>query len=299
MILRLPWIPLADEGLMPEPMVKSTTRLDKPPFNFLTMKAFIATLRTSFRRQLTYRAANLSGLVTNLMFGFFRAAVLIALFGDQSSVNGLSLQGAITFSGLSQALIGFLSFFHWFELMHTVYEGQVGADLLKPQSYFLNWLGIDSGRALGSLFIRSLPLFLIFALFYDVTLPKSSLQWAAFLLSLLFAHLISFGWRFLVNLAAFWTPNALGIGRFAFGLSWTFSGFFMPLTLFPDWLAQFSRLTPFGAGVYIPIEIYLGLYQGERLLEGLGIQAFWVAALILLDHLVLRLGVRKLVIQGG
>ena len=263
------------------------------------MKAFLATIRTSFRRQLTYRAANLSGMATNLMFGFFRAAVLIALFGEQTSVNGLTLQGAITFSGLSQALIGFLSFFHWYELMHTVYEGQVGTDLLKPQNYFLYWLGIDTGRALGSLLIRSMPLFLVFALFYNVSLPKSALQWAAFLLSILFAHLISFGWRFLVNLAAFWTPNALGIGRFAFGLSWTFSGFFMPLTLFPDWLAQFSRLTPFGAGVYIPFEIFLGLRQGNTLLWGLGIQVFWIVALIFLDHLVLRLGVRKLVIQGG
>jgi ABC-2 type transport system permease protein len=263
------------------------------------MKAFLATIRTSFRRQLTYRVANLSGLATNLMFGFFRAAVLVALYGEQTSVNGLSLQGAITFSGLSQALIGFLSFFNWYELMHTVYEGQVGADLLKPQSFFAYWLGIDTGRALGSLLIRSLPLFLVFAIFYKVTLPISLLQWAAFLLSLIFAHLISFGWRFLVNLAAFWTPNALGIGRFAFGLSWTFSGFFIPLTLFPDWLALFSRLTPFGAGVYIPFEIYLGLMQGDALLWGLGIQVFWVIVLVLLDHITLRLGVRKLVIQGG
>lgn len=39
------------------------------------MSAFFATIQTSFRRQLTYRAANLSGLAINLMFGFFRASV--------------------------------------------------------------------------------------------------------------------------------------------------------------------------------------------------------------------------------
>ena len=263
------------------------------------MIAFFATIRTSFRRQLTYRAANLSGLATNLMFAFFRAAVLIALYNEQPSVNGLSLQAAITYAGLTQALIGYLSFFHWYDMMHTVYDGQIGADLLKPMGLFTYWLGIDIGRAMGSFLIRSLPLFLVFAFFYDVIWPTSLLQWLAFLLSIILALLVSFAWRFLVNLAAFWTPNALGIGRFAFGISWTFSGFFMPLALFPDWLAQFSRLTPFGANLYVPIEVFIGSIQGPALLQGLLLQGVWVVILILIDAIALSLGVRKLVIQGG
>ena len=263
------------------------------------MSAFLATIRTSFRRQLTYRAANLSGLLTNLMFGFFRAAVLIALYNERTIVNGLTIQGAITYAGLTQALIGYLSFFHWYELMHTVYDGQISSDLLKPQNYYLYWLGIDTGRALGSFLIRSLPLFIIFSLFYNIAHPQSLLQWGMFLLSLIFAHLISFSWRFIVNLAAFWTPNALGVGRFVFGLSWTFSGFYMPLDLFPDWLAQFSRLTPFGAGVYIPMQIFLGTVKGETLVVSLLIQVFWILTLVVLGHIILSLGIKKLVIQGG
>ncbi len=263
------------------------------------MTAFFATIRTSFRRQLTYRAANLSGLATNLMFAFFRAAVLIALFNDKNVVNGLTIQGAITYAGITQALIGFLSFFHWYDVMHSINDGQIGADLLRPMNFFTYWLGIDIGRALGSFLIRSLPLFLIFTIFYRITLPATLTQWAAFLLSSVFSLLISFGWRFLVNLSAFWSPNALGVGRFAFGLSWIFSGFFMPLDLFPDWLANFARLTPFGASIYIPIEIFINKLEGWTLLRGLLIQLSWFLILTLLDHLILSRGVRKLVIQGG
>jgi ABC-2 type transport system permease protein len=263
------------------------------------MKAFFATIRISFRRQLTYRAANLSGLATNLMFGFFRASVLIVLYNEQTSVNGLTIQGAITYAGMTQALIGFLSIFHWYDMMHTVYDGQIGSDLLKPLNFFLYWLGVDTGRALGSFLTRSLPLFLVFACFYDIAMPQSALTWSAFILSMVLAHLISFTWRFLVNLAAFWTPNALGIGRFAFGLTWIFSGFFMPLALFPNWLAEVCRLTPFGATVYLPIQIFVGIGSEGTVLNALLIQVFWVITLILLDHLILALGVRKLVIQGG
>ena len=221
------------------------------------------------------------------------------VYNEQPSVNGLSLQAAVTYAGLTQSLIGYLSFFHWYDMMHTVYDGQIGADLLKPMSLFTYWLGIDVGRAMGAFLIRSLPLFLVFALFYDVVVPASFVQWLAFLLAVILALLVSFAWHFLVNLAAFWTPNALGIGRFAFGLSWTFSGFFMPLALFPDWLARLSKLTPFGASVYVPIEIFLGTVQGTAMLQSLLVQAAWVVILVLIDYIVLFLGVRKLVIQGG
>ena len=263
------------------------------------MNAFLAIVRISFRRQLTYRAANLSGLVTNLFFGFFRAAVLLTLYNERTVVNGLTIQGAITYAGLSQAVIGYLSFFHWYELMHTVYDGQIGSDLLKPQNFFVYWLGVDTGRALGSFLVRSLPLFLIFALFYDIVLPQPLLSWFYFLVSLIFAHLISFAWRFMVNLAAFWTPNALGIGRFVFGLSWMFSGIYMPLDLFPKWLAQFSRATPFGAGFYIPIQIFLGTVENQAIILSLSLQLFWIVVLVILDHVILSQGIRKLVIQGG
>ncbi len=263
------------------------------------MNAFLATVRISFRRQLTYRAANLSGLATNLMFGFFRAAVLVTLYNERTIVNGLTIQGAITYAGLSQAVIGYLSLFHWYELMHTVYDGQVSSDLLKPQNFFVYWLGVDTGRALGSFLVRSLPLFLIFVLIYDAVFPQTLLQWLLFLLSLVFAHFISFAWRFLVNLAAFWTPNALGIGRFVFGLSWMFSGIYMPLDLFPDWLAKFSRATPFGAGFYIPIQIFLGVVEDQTVVLSLGLQLFWIIVLVILDHMILSFGIRKLVIQGG
>ena len=263
------------------------------------MTVLFATIRTSFRRQLTYRAANLSGLVTNLVFGFFRAAVFIALYQDQTSVNGFSVQDAITYAGLTQAIIGFLSFFRWFDLMDTINDGSVGSDLLKPMNYFLYWLGIDIGRAMGTFLIRSLPLFLVFALFYDIVLPTTLLHWGTFLISLILSLLVSFGWRFLVNLAAFWTPNAKGIGRFAFGLSFTFSGFFMPLAFFPDWLANFTRLTPFAASVYIPIQVFIGNVQDGAIFQSLLLQLFWVIGLVILNQIILSFGLKKLVVQGG
>jgi ABC-2 type transport system permease protein len=73
----------------------------------------------------------------------------------------------------------------------------------------------------------------------------------------------------------------------------------MPLDLFPDWLAQFSRATPFGAGFYIPIQIFLGTVENQAVVSSLGLQLFWIVVLVILDHMILSQGIRKLVIQGG
>jgi ABC-2 type transport system permease protein len=111
--------------------------------------------------------------------------------------------------------------------------------------------------------------------------------------------LVSFAFRFLVNLAAFWTPNARGIGRFAFVTSSFFSGFLMPLRFFPDWVIRVADLTPFPSMLNTVVEVYLGVRQGWDLAAALLTQGLWAVGLILVGQIVLRAAVRRLVILGG
>jgi len=202
------------------------------------MRLFWEISKLAFQRQVTYRAAMLAGLATNFFFGMLRASVLIALFHGRSEVAGMTINDAITYTGLTQAAIAFLSFFSWYEVMDSVYTGAVSSDMLKPMNYFNFWLAQDTGRALASFLLRGLTIMIAYAILFDISVPSSAEQWLAFNVVLLLSLLISFSWRFLVNLAAFWTPNALGIGRLAFILSWFMSGFFMPLRFLPAWFVK-------------------------------------------------------------
>ena len=202
------------------------------------MRLFWEISKLAFQRQLTYRAATLTGLATNFFFGMLRASVLIALFHGRSEIAGMTINDAITFTGLTQAATAFLSFFSWYEVMDSVYTGAVSSDMLKPMNYFNFWLAQDTGRALASFLLRGLTIMIAYAILFDISVPSSAEQWLAFVVVLLLSWLISFSWRFLVNLAAFWTPNALGIGRLAFILSWFMSGFFMPLRFLPAWFVK-------------------------------------------------------------
>ena len=263
------------------------------------MRLFLALTKLSFRRQLTYRTANLAGLATNLFFGLLRASVLIALYDARTEVAGLSLADAVTYTGISQAAIACLSFFGWSEVMQSVYSGDVASDLLKPMGYFSFWLAKDLGRAIASFLVRSLTLMLAYALAYDITLPRNAGQWLAVAVTLLLSMLVSFSWRFLTNLAAFWTPDARGIIRFVFIFSWFLSGFLMPLRLFPGWFARLCYLTPFPSMINTLVEVYLNKLTGPALLQALGTQLAWIVLLFAVGQLVLRAGVRRLVIQGG
>ena len=263
------------------------------------MRLFIELAKRSFQRQLTYRAATFAALTTNFFFGMLRVAVMIALYGTQTNVNGISLRGAITFTGLTQALIGFLSLFGWYDLMNSIYTGAVATDLLKPMGYFNFWLAQDLGRAMGQFILRSLTIMAAYVVFIGITAPGDISQWIALVLSLSLAWLISFAWRYLVNLSAFWTPDARAVGRFGFLLLYFVSGFLMPLRFFPAWFSRLCEYTPFPYMVNTVIEVYLGVLKGSQLISALAIQVAWVIILFLICQWVLSIGTRRLVIQGG
>jgi ABC-2 type transport system permease protein len=253
----------------------------------------------SIQKQLSYRTAALAGLVTNLFFGFLRAAVLIALYGSRTVITGIPLEGAITYTGITQAIIGYLSLFNWYELMNSVYTGAIATDLVKPLSYYRFWLAQDFGRALAQLILRGVPIVVIYAVVFRISYPSYPLQWLALLVSLFLAWNISFSWRFLLNLSSFWVPNAIGILRFGFLISWFLSGFLMPLRYFPDWFQKLCYLTPFPHMINTIVEIYLGVVSGSALISLLLLQTAWALGLIIICNLVLWAGIRRLVILGG
>jgi ABC-2 type transport system permease protein len=250
-------------------------------------------------QQTTYRLWLIAGLVTNGIFGVLRAAVITALYAGRPAVNGLTLQEAITFVAVSQAMIAFMYLFGTYDVMTTVYTGSIGSDLLKPVNLFTYWLGKDLGRSLVNLVMRGAVLMAIYSFFYPLKWPAGPGQWLAAILALGLGWLVTFAYRFLVNLASFWTPDARGIARGAFTLNQFLSGFLIPLRLYPDWFSRFCQLTPFPAMFNAPVEVYLGLQQGPALWGTLLSQVGWFLAFSALSLVVMRAGLRRLVIQGG
>ncbi len=263
------------------------------------MRVYWEIAKRALSRQLTYRTATLAGLATNFYFGLLRAAVMAALYGARAQVDGISLQAAITYTGLAQSLIAVISLLGWFEVMRSINKGEISSDLLRPIGYFKFWLAQDLGKAAAQLALRGIPLMLGYALFFDILLPQTLWHWLAVFLALGLAVLLSFSWRFLVNLVGFWVTDATSIGRVVYIFSWFLSGFLMPLRFFPDWFVRLCYLTPFPHTINTIVEIYLGVLTPGQMLRALLLQLAWFVGLTLACSWVLRRGIRHLVIQGG
>jgi len=264
------------------------------------VRLYLEVARRSFRRHLAYRSATLAGLFTNAIFGVMIASVFAALYdGDPNrQIAGFSRADALTYVWIGQAMIMPLFLWGWWEVAAAVASGDVVADLMKPFDFETYWLSRDLGRAACHLLTRFTPTILFGAFLYDLALPRPSDlgAWFGFGLSLLLAIVVSFAWRFLLNLAAFWLLDARGVQTIALLFVNFFSGFLVPLAFFPGWLRTVAEALPFRAFVMVPIEVALGQ---RGLASAVALQLFWVAALLLLGRGALALAERKVVVQGG
>lgn len=256
-------------------------------------------LRIGFRRAAAYRAAAISGAITNTFFGFLRAYVFIALYAARGEVGGYSLTDALLFTFATQGMAALIELWAWWKIAETVQTGQVATDLSRPLDYQLGWLAQDYGRALFQFAARTVPPFALGVAAFDLALPTSPLGWVALGPSLALAVAVSFGWRFCLNLTAFWLLDYRGVAGISVLVAMLLSGFLVPVAMFPDAVRALVYVLPFSAMIAIPIDVFLGKLQGVDLAAALLLQAFWAGVMLLLGRLMLAAALRKLVIQGG
>lgn len=252
-----------------------------------------------FRRYATYRAATFAGVFTNTVFGFIRAYVMIALYAGRSSIGGFDLRDTLTYTFVTQGMLMVVYIWNWWEIALTIRSGDVVTDFARPLDYQLYWLAQDAGRATYHAIFRGIPPFLIGAAVFGVRLPVHPWTWLCFVLSIYLAVAVSFAFRFMLNLSAFWLFDYRGIGAIATAVWTFFSGKDLPLALFPGALQTLARALPFAAFINTPVEIFLEKQQGWALLGALAFQAGWALALLAAGRLLLAAAERKVVVQGG
>ena len=255
--------------------------------------------RRGYRRYAAYPAATVAGLFTNVVFGFMKGYILLALYRHRDTIGGYDASDTITYTWLTQGLIATVFIWGWRDLALRIRSGDIAVDLSRPLDPLRAGLAYDLGRALYHALWRGVPPLVVGALVFDLTAPRSPAVWVAFGLSVALAVAVSFGWRFLYNLPAFWLLHYRGVMVMAMIVANLFSGFIIPVAFFPGWLQAIANVTPFPSMVQVPVDIFVGKVDGAEVTQALAIQLAWLVALLLVCRAALAAGTRRLVVQGG
>lgn len=151
--------------------------------------------------------------------------------------------------------------------------------------------------------VVTLPLMLVAAailalVFHPVLHPP---LWAAalFVPSLFMAFLLRFMAEWTLSLAAFWTTRVSALNQMYFMLMLFLSGQIAPLELFPVPIRMLAEALPFRWMVAFPVELLLGRLTPNAALGGLGMQAVWIAVVMVVLRLVYRAGIRNFSAVGA
>lgn len=262
------------------------------------MRLYYEIARTTFRRSMTYKLANVTGIVVNSFFGYIHSYIFVAVYSVvmSSQVAGFSLHQAISYAWFSQALIMVSQVWIDKEQSKTIVSGDAVSDISKPFDYQAFWLSRFAGNSVYAIIFRAIPIYAVGYLLFHIYLPHDLAVLPLFLISMILSIVVSFMLGYLFNLTTFWTLNPNGILTIGATVQMFFSGFIVPIAYMPDWAAWLSNVLPFQAVVSIPAQVWLGQRKDWTVLLP---QVFWLIVLWLAGRLVTRIALRKVTIQGG
>ena len=263
---------------------------------------FGALIGSGFRRYATYRQATIAGSFTNIVFGFLRCYVLLAVAEEAAGQRpaGYGAEQLATYVWIGQGLLSVIGMWGWTELADRIRSGDIAADLLRPVGPVTAYLAADLGRGLYGMLTRFAPPLLAGVLFFPLYTPQRWQTVPLFALSVLLAVIICFGCRYLVNATAYWLQDARGpILLWTLG-SGVLGGLYFPLRLLPEEIAVTLWVaTPLPSLLQTPLDV-ITERDGPALQAGLVVlQAGWAALVLVLAALVQRRAERRLVVQGG
>ncbi|UCD08870.1 MAG: ABC-2 family transporter protein [Dehalococcoidales bacterium] len=266
------------------------------------MKAYLTILRMRFAVQLQYRAAAAAAFFTQLFFGFVRVMVFQAFYASTTSVQPISLEQVVTYTWIVQVTFRMQPWSGDNDIIDMIRDGNVAYELCRPLDLYLNWYCRLISQRIVPAMLTGIPLFLLVLLLpegFGPKLPASPAAGAAWFISMGFALLLGCAIGNLMTLSTLWTLAGYGMQRIVPALVMVFSGSIVPLVYYPDWAQDILKYTPFSGLVEIPLRFYLEVLPVSKLLPFILLQCGWTLVFIITGILILKAGMRRVVVQGG
>jgi ABC-2 type transport system permease protein len=185
------------------------------------------------------------------------------------------------------------------ELNAEIRQGTLAFKLLRPIHPLLGY-ACQNVAALPVRMVVAVPV-AILLLFTTAgeSVTRDPLLLALFPATVFAAWIISFLAMSILGSLAFWFESATSLFDVWLGLFGIFSGYLVPLELYPHWVGAAARWLPFRYMLAFPVELVTGTLSREQVLRELGVQWAFVAILLVATRAAWRLGVRRFSSVGG
>jgi len=129
-----------------------------------------------------------------------------------------------------------------------------------------------------------------------LAMPSASVLSTALPLCFLVA-LLWFVVMYTLGLIAFWLEETWTLRVVFIMISQFFSGSFLPLEIFPQWLLDGIKYLPFQYMTYVPVKVFMGTYTGSLSLAT-SVLVFWVFVFATSASLIWKRGVKLYTAAG-
>jgi ABC-2 type transport system permease protein len=185
------------------------------------------------------------------------------------------------------------------ELNYEIRQGTLAFRLLRPVHPLVAY-ACENVAAMPLRLALSLPVATVLLVTVGASrVTRDPVLLALFPVTILGAWLITFLAMAIVGALAFYVESATSLFEIWMGLFGVFSGYLVPLELFPGWLTALARALPFRYMLAFPVEMIIGMQDRGRALAELGIQWLFVALLGACAVAMWRAGLRRFAAYGG
>jgi len=182
-----------------------------------------------------------------------------------------------------------------------VRDGEIKKYLIQPIDFLGFLLLTRVAHKLCYYAIAIIPFMFVFFLcrgFFENGWPEASVL-VAYFLALIMGFLLGFFIEASLGLVSFWFLEVTSLIFVYNLLNFFLSGHMFPLDLLPTWAGEVVQLLPLQYLAYFPAAVFLGRIPEADLWFGLGVEACWLLAFIILSRIMLQRGIHRYSGFGG
>jgi ABC-2 type transport system permease protein len=262
-----------------------------------TLRAAPTLLRVGFAEAVAYRAEFLVWLLsTNMPLVMLALWTAVARDGPVGRFDQAGFAAYFLAALVVRLMTG--AWVVW-EMSFEIRQGTLAFRMLRPVhplvAYAAENVAAMPVRLAVSLPVAALALFLL----GGSHVTHDPLLLALFPVTVFQAWLITYLAMAAVGCLAFWFESATSLFDVWLGLFGIFSGYLVPLELYPHWVGAVARWLPFRYMLSFPVELVTGMLSRGAAFRELLVQWGFIALLFLATRSAWRAGVRRFSSVGG